>query len=732
MGKKKNGGYGDHFQHIEDMAERLSVLLEVRTLEKELRSLKNSGTDEELKVVRGKLTPLKRKLGRLDRLVDSKVRETLERGEVDLPLYSLSSDAGLCPLETRILEMLLCMHACDELCERACELSGSRKVQIRTVLDVLGESLEEKTALRGLLHPGSRLLKGGAVLAVDANRGRSEAHLLETVLNLSSRVYSILMGQDAGNRLLGPFSEVVSDGVALDELVLPEDFKGTVLGFLKCREFHGSIWEDWGLESVRPFRKGTVLALSGPEGSGRRTLACSLAGAIGKKCFHVRMDKVLKDSDNPVDICREIFTETEYQGALFSGRNTSELETFKSGLVEHDGVTIMTISEKADPAEALDGCVVWRVEMPMPGAEERQLLWRRLLPEGAPLAEDVDLPRLAMEYELTPGSIQEAIIGASLRSLARGNLSEGIRQEDLAGSSSSCIDENRRRSDRNRRMTIPFRGREESDSDGQEGYFDTEWSSVSMEDVVLPSRTRRQVMDIIAAAHHQEKVFEEWGFGDIAGSGHSISALFKGESGTGKTMTAEALAHELKRKLCTVRGSSVISKWVGESEKNIVRVFRESGENEVVFFDEADSIFTSRIEQDDSHAEMINRRISCLLREIELFRGVIILATNYPGLIDGAFQRRIRFMVDFPRPDGKAREAIWRINVPEKVPLADDVDFGFLAEEFDFTGGQIRSIILRAAFAAAGRGSEVDRELLLQAAGDEIPFVRRKEMGFSD
>ena len=278
-----------------------------------------------------------------------------------------------------------------------------------------------------------------------------------------------------------------------------------------------------------------------------------------------------------------------------------------------------------------------------------------------------------------------------------------------------------------------IRGRrhENRDSDGQDGFFDTGWGSISLKDVILPSRTRRQVTDIIAAADHQEKVFEEWGFGDLAGSGHSISALFKGESGTGKTMTAEAIAYELGRKLSTVRGSALISKWVGESEKNVVRVFRETGDNEVIFFDEAEAIFTSRVEINDAHSEMINRRVSCLLREIEMFNGVIILATNYSGLIDKAFQRRIRFKVDFPRPDRKAREAIWRVNVPEQVPLADDVDFALLAEEYDHTGGQIRGIILRAAFAAANRGGVVDMELIMQAAEDEVPFVRRMEIGFA-
>ena len=268
--------------------------------------------------------------------------------------------------------------------------------------------------------------------------------------------------------------------------------------------------------------------------------------------------------------------------------------------------------------------------------------------------------------------------------------------------------------------------------DEETDLFDISRSSVFMKDVILPVRVERQILEIIKAAEQQTRVFDEWGFGSGTGSGRSISVLFQGESGTGKTLTAEAVASELNRKLCTVRGSSIISRWLGDSEKQIVQVFRGADENAVIFFDEADSIFTSRIEMDDSHSDTINRRVSCLLREIEMFSGVVILATNYPGLIDTAFERRIRFKVNFTRPGSKAREAIWRVNIPDGAPVADDVDFAELGKEYEFTGGQIRSVILRAAFSAASRGVSLNRELLCLAADDEQPFSRKRSMGFSE
>ena len=739
MGKKKNGGYEDHFQHIEDMTERVSALLDVRVLEKELRSLEAEDT-EELGPLKKKLAASRRRLTRSSRILEKKVAETLERGEVELPFCMICSHSGLSDIEMRILELLLCTQAHDKLREKACELSGRVKtVTLKTVLDVLGGSLQEKAEIRKVIGPLNPIFKNDLVLVERANNGGSEYDFLEMKMFVSCRTYGILMGQDTRNVLLEPYSELSDDFTPLEELILPEELKKSILTLIRSRGLHGSVWQDWGLEALRSFSRGTVLALSGPEGSGRRTLALSLAGEMGMKSLHVKMDRIFKDSDSPVNVCRVIMSEADYlhavpivtdADALFSRRNTAELEVFRKELMDYDGVAIITVGEDVHPAQHLDGCVVWNVTVPMPECSERERIWRLLLPDSVPLAGDVDLSRLSLEHEMTPGTIREAIVGASLRSIARGGVEQGISHEDLTESCRSCMRGNTRRSGRQREKMVSLRSIDEDLSDGQEGYFDTEWSRISMEDVVLPSRTRRQVMDIISAAQHKEQVFEEWGFENVAGSGHSISALFKGESGTGKTMTAEAVAYELGRKLCTVRGSSVVSKWVGETEKNIVKVFREGGDKEVIFFDEAESIFTSRVEVDDSHSEMINRWISCLLREIELFKGVIILATNYPGLIDNAFQRRIRFKVDFPRPDRKAREAIWRTNLPGKVPLGDDVDLAFLAGEFDFTGGQIRSILLRAAFSAANRGSKLGQEHILQAAEDEIPFIARKNFGY--
>ncbi|MBD3278793.1 MAG: hypothetical protein GF388_10880, partial [Candidatus Aegiribacteria sp.] len=244
MGKKKTCGYEDHFQHIEDMAGRVSALVEVRMLEKELRSLEAENTEEE-KSVRKKLAAARRKLTLSGRKLESSVRETLDRGEVELPFCRICSGADLSPLEIRVLEVLLCTRACDELREKACELTNTRKIKLKTVLDLLGGSLKEKAEMRKLIGSGESLFSTGMILFNRAIKGRSEEDFLDIGLNISYRTFSILMGQETGNILLEPYSELLFEYLPLEELIFPEELKKSVKTLIESREFHSDVWEGW-------------------------------------------------------------------------------------------------------------------------------------------------------------------------------------------------------------------------------------------------------------------------------------------------------------------------------------------------------------------------------------------------------------------------------------------------------------------------------------------------------
>ncbi|MGQ0445241.1 MAG: ATP-binding protein, partial [Beijerinckiaceae bacterium] len=237
-------------------------------------------------------------------------------------------------------------------------------------------------------------------------------------------------------------------------------------------------------------------------------------------------------------------------------------------------------------------------------------------------------------------------------------------------------------------------------------------------DLILPDAQRTTLKQIAAHVRHRLKVYQEWGFATKSARGLGISALFTGDSGTGKTMAAEVLAQEIHLDLYRIDLSSVVSKYIGETEKNLKRVF-DAAEHTgaILLFDEADALFGKRSEVKDSHDRYANIEVSYLLQRMEAYRGLAILTTNIKTALDTAFQRRLRFVVQFPFPDQSQREAIWRGIFPSRVPL-QGIDYGKLAR-LHVAGGNIRNIALNAAFLAAEAGEPVGMAHLLHAAHSE-------------
>lgn len=246
----------------------------------------------------------------------------------------------------------------------------------------------------------------------------------------------------------------------------------------------------------------------------------------------------------------------------------------------------------------------------------------------------------------------------------------------------------------------------------------------TLEDIILPVSKKEMIKMISIHFKHRRKIYEDWGFSKKSNRGFGIVALFSGESGTGKTMAAEAVANELGADLYRIDLSMVASKYIGETEKNFRQIFDGAETREcVLFFDEADSLFGKRSEVRDSHDRYANMQVAYLLQRIESFDGIAILATNFKKNLDSAFLRRIRFIVDFPFPDEKNREEIWRRIFPKEIPKAP-LDFKFLSR-LSITGGNIRNIALNAAFLAAEDNKPVSMSHIHQAAEEEYVKIGR-------
>jgi len=338
---------------------------------------------------------------------------------------------------------------------------------------------------------------------------------------------------------------------------------------------------------------------------------------------------------------------------------------------------------------ALSGCAALPIGFSPPDPAERRQLWTAALARGGLHVEPGSIAEAAERFRLSARQIE-----AAAESLRHGGAPAGANgaaplvaaARAQAGADLSSLAE----------RVAPRHG----------------WS-----DLVLPEGALRQLHQFAAAIRHRERVFTDWGLS----GGPGLTALFGGGPGTGKTMSAGVLARAAGLDLWRIDLAKMVSKWIGETEKHLDRIFAQARDgNTILFFDEADAIFGKRSEVKDAHDRYANIEIAYLLQRLESHDGVAVLATNLARNIDPAFGRRLHFVIDFPLPDPALRERLWRAALPERAPLADDLDLGFLARQYAFAGGDIQVAALDAAFAAAADGTRIDMHRLLQAVARQL------------
>jgi SpoVK/Ycf46/Vps4 family AAA+-type ATPase len=239
--------------------------------------------------------------------------------------------------------------------------------------------------------------------------------------------------------------------------------------------------------------------------------------------------------------------------------------------------------------------------------------------------------------------------------------------------------------------------------------------------VILPSDILDSLTELIARIRHRRTVFDAWGFDRVLSSARGVTALFSGGPGTGKTLVASAIANELGMDLYRVDLSRVMSKWIGETEQNLAKLFdaAEDG-NAIILFDEADSLFAKRTEVKSSVDRYANLEVNYLLQRFDTFEGIAILTTNFGTSIDSAFKRRLSLRLTFPFPDEDQREKLWRAHMPPEVPTSGDFDLAGIARRYRLSGGYIRNCALRAAFIAAEEGGAMTNDHLERAIKAEF------------
>ncbi|SEB76929.1 ATPase family associated with various cellular activities (AAA) [Streptomyces sp. 2131.1] len=587
-------------------------------------------------------------------------------------LTALATDFGLTPLDTEILLIALVPDLDDRFEAFYGYLNDDvtrRRPSIGLALGLCGVSPADAAA-RGRLAAGAPLRDGGLLLAEDLDRP-----FLSRALRVPDRVTAHLLGDDTRDPRLAdvtaPWEAVggVGDPAALARVLAG----GVPLVYLS---------EDQG-------GAGTALAASALERAGRSVLGVDLAR--------------LAADPAPADAVRTLVREARLTGA---GLVCAPLDA-----VSREHPQLLRLLTATPVPAVMVGRVPWDaswsgvppllVHAPRVEPSARGALWgeayRRTGSGAVPVGIDPD--HLLAPFLLTPEQVRGAALSAAQAARLDGgtltpdHVRRGARAQNAAGL------------DRLARRIEP---------------------TVTWDDLVLPPDAHAQLRELTARARHRDRVLGEWAMRPGGGRGRGVSALFAGDSGTGKTMSAEVIAADLGLDLYTVDLATVIDKYVGETEKNLERIFTEAaGVNGVLLFDEADAIFGKRSDVKDAHDRYANVESAYLLQRMESFDGLAILATNLRANLDDAFTRRLDLVIDFPVPDPAQRLLLWNRCLGTVLPRAADLDLAFCAENFELAGGNIRSIAVTAAYLAADTDGAVTMATLIHAVQREYQKLGR-------
>ena len=628
----------------------------------------------------------------LDRLT-AEIEVRVRRGGRDgaeLPLATLGRLFGLSAMERDAIVICLApelRRKYDRIYAYLQDDITRRRPSVDLVLDLLYPTEQQRWRAQSRLSGAAPLLRHGILRTVEDPQSPSGSSGLAQFLALDPRICQFLLG-DTG----------------LD---------ARLAGHARVYRSPDPAWEPDPVSSDRLLRLAAHLLengdpapacyLHGPAGVGKLALARQTSHRLGLAL--VSLDAGALTGPDADLLLRLAFREGLLHGAAVHLARADvllrdEARPLLAALAAASGDygRLVFLTGESDWTGGDAGVAVHQVAVPLPDLPRSITIWRHSLTghteDAARWAED-----LASRYQLPPARVQAAVRLAGSHRL----MEPEPRQLTLADLSAACRQQS-------------------SQTLGQVAFKVPR--RCGWDDLVLPADRIEQLRDICGQVRHRHQVLHGWGFGAKLSHGTGLSVLFSGPPGTGKTIAAEVLANDLDVDLYKVDLSGVVSKYIGETEKNLSRIFAEARSgNAILFFDEADALFGKRTEVSDAHDRYANIETSYLLQKMEEYEGIVVLATNLRQNIDDAFTRRIRFIVEFPFPEADDRRRIWQTLCPPAAPLSADVDFARLAKEFPVTGANIRNIVLNAAFLAAADGGSIGRRHILRGTRQEFEKI---------
>ena len=567
--------------------------------------------------------------------------------------------------------------------------------------ELVADTPEEIPVLLNEFRGSGALVLSRLIVLSDSQAWGVPTPLLHQSVRVPERIVAHLLGQTE------PLATQLADTCVLSppEEAVPRDLLVVDPSVLADLELAVDLALSDTSSAPRP------LLIGAPE-SGRRTTLHTLLAERGWGLLTVDLLRLSREEHEIETLLRQACREALLRRCLLLVRgellvaNREEMERWARHLTRvvnpYPGPLAITVTR---PEARLHGFLskLFEVVFPLPSSAQQRTLWARVLAENR-CDIRADAPEiLTQRFNVTPGTIYRTVAEARSRAMLLFGTTERteLRVVDL----SYAI---RRKTDHALgAIAEPFN------------------TTLTWDDVVLPEKVFKVLHEIQGYARHRETVYDDWGFRKKISYGRGLSCLFSGPPGTGKTMMSAVLAESLGRELYRVDLSRIVSKWVGETEKNLALAFDEAERGQLVLlFDEADSLFSKRTSQKTSNDRFANMEITYLLQRMEAFDGMSILTTNKEKSIDEAFKRRLKFKVSFPMPEPALRAQLWEKMLPPEASIADDIDYRWLGEQFELAGGSIRNATLRAAFYAPETDGIINHDLLYQAA-----LAEAREMG---
>lgn len=579
---------------------------------------------------------------------------------------------------------------------------SKKRPTVDLALNLLTTSGEAKLQARKHFAPEAPLLRHRLIqLLPDPHQ--LQPPLLAHYLKLDEQIVNLLLGQDTQDPRLASISILIEPTGICQDPPISQDLYFSLQKLIKQgRQNNTPLW----------------LYLMGTPGNGQQETVKAIASELSVWLVIVDLQMLRQIGRDNVETIRLLCREAWFKDAILYCEGLDSLmidehiENFHRIIdcfKEAWGVTILSGTQRLRTnGHGPEGILI--IPFELPGYEQRRLLWQSQLQEknvdfaGTDLT-DGDINSLADRFQLTPLEIEQSVVSAKQAALWKGMRSRGGHIEE------SVTPQNRMP----RAEDLYGAARDQC---GHELVTLAQkiTPTYAWEDLILPFDVCAQLREICAQVMQRRQVLEEWGFGKKLNLGKGTNALFAGPSGTGKTSAAEIIARELGLDLYKIDLSRVVSKYIGETEKNCDQIFRAAKRsNAILFFDEADALWGKRSEVKDSHDRYANLEIAFLLQKMDEYEGVAILATNLRKNMDEAFIRRLQFIVEFPFPNEADRLKIWKLLLEDNQrtpkhscrPKVENIDYDWLARQVRVAGGNIKNIVLAAAYLAAGEETEV-------------------------